>query len=176
MDFFPLIHVISVCTAYMSFFMLLTRRIGRSGHKNWGKLYAVSMICVAFSGLGIYNFGGPSMFHVLACLTLLSVGSGLHSIRQFRITGDRGFLRKHFSSMVGSFMGLVIASLMQSMRVFSYESYTEFFTVMGLVLIISIIVGTKIMNGPVQRRVSHWWTDQKPAATVGEPTKMTPAE
>lgn len=154
---FATIHVAGAIGAYLSAFLLFTQKVGSKNHRYVGIGYAVSMLTLALTGLGIYNFGHPSIFHVFTVITLWSVGQGWFAIARYRKNRDKQHLMDHYFNMAYSFMGLNLAAIAQSMRLFSFSSAMEYFTILGVVYFAAIVLANRLIQKVFFRRFSHWF-------------------
>ncbi|WP_308910975.1 hypothetical protein [Pseudokordiimonas caeni] len=80
---FAILHVSAVFVSYASAIGIAFAPIGSRSHKLWGRAYAGGMLTTALSGFGMYNFGGPSMFHIFSIVTITGITLGLRSIWKF---------------------------------------------------------------------------------------------
>jgi uncharacterized membrane protein len=79
-------------------------------HRMIGITFATGIIFTSLSGFFIYEFtGGPSFFHVLAVLSLITITAGLRAIWRFGRTGNRRDLLLHYYNMSFSILGLWMA-------------------------------------------------------------------
>ena len=86
-------------------YVLLTPK-GTRYHRLIGRVWVILMALVALGSFGLrdLNNGGFSMIHVLSVLTLISIFYAIVMIR-------RGKRRAHYSAMIGSFIGTIIAGI-----------------------------------------------------------------
>ena len=83
--------------------VLLLRRKGDRRHRMLGRVFAAALFGVNVTGFGIYELtGGPSVFHALALVSLLTLWNGLAAIR-------RGRVATHLVSMAFAYAGLLAA-------------------------------------------------------------------
>lgn len=86
--------------------MVLLGKKGTQNHKRQGYVYVVSMVLMNTSAFGIYNFGGFSLFHGFAIISLLTLALGI--IPAIRKTNPKWY-GKHFYFMSWSVVGLYCA-------------------------------------------------------------------
>lgn len=158
MEITVVLHIAGVIGSYGFAALIFTQPVGSKLHRAFGKGYAAAMLTTAFSGLGIYNWGHPSVFHVFSLITIWAVGRGLINIWKYKKTRDRSYLMGHYFEMAYSFMGLNLAAVAQGLRVFSYESFMHYLTVMGVIYLILIVLANRLIQKVVYRRFSTWFT------------------
>lgn len=161
-DLFSTLHVIGAISAYVTAFVIFTQRVGGRNHRLIGIAYAVAMLTTALSGFGMYNFGHPSVFHVFSVITTVTISRGWYAIYQYRASGDKSHLMNHYFNMAYSFMGLNLASIAQGMRFFSFTSYMEYFTILGILYLIAITIANRLIQRVYFRRFEPWFIS-KPA-------------
>lgn len=143
--------------AYLSAFLVFTRRVGSKSHRYIGIGYAVAMLSTAVSGLFIYNWGHLSVFHVFAVVTIWTIGRGWLAIYRFRKTGNRQHLASHYFNMAYSFMGLNLAALAQALQIFSYDSYMQYLTATGLVYLAAVTLSNRLIRKILYPRFAPWF-------------------
>ncbi len=83
--------------------LIFLRRKGDGPHRLLGRGFFCAMLGVNGTAFGIYEMtGGPSIFHALAILSLLTVWRGYAAIR-------RGEVARHLSYMIFAYAGLIAA-------------------------------------------------------------------
>ncbi len=101
------LHIIAAVSAVVIGIFILSMTKGTPRHKLLGRIWVTIMAFVAlgsFSIRGLGEDGGFSWIHLLSTFTLLSLAYAVIMIR-------RGNRRAHFSAMIGSFMGVLIAGI-----------------------------------------------------------------
>lgn len=161
-DIFPGLHIAGVITAYLCAFLVFTQTVGSRRHRQFGIGYAIAMLTAALSGFGIYTWGHPSIFHVFSVITLVSISRGWYAIYQYRQSRDRNHLLNHYFNMAYSFMGINLAAIAQTMRVFSYDSLAQYFTILGVAYLIAILVANRLIQKVYFQRFANWF-QAKPA-------------
>lgn len=161
---FASIHIVAAIASYLCAFAIFTQKVGGRGHRLVGIGYAVSMLTLALSGFGIYNWGHPSLFHIFSVVTLWSVGRGWLAIFRFRATRDRAHLMDHYFNMAYSFMGLNLAAIAQSMRLFSFESFMQYFSAIGVVYFFAIMLANRLIQRVFFQRFAPWFGVKPQAA------------
>lgn len=165
MDVIVALHIAGVVGSYGCAALVFTQPVGSKLHRTFGKGYAVAMLTTAFSGLGIYNWGHPSVFHVFSLITIWSIGRGVMGIRKYKTSRDRDDLMNHYFNMAYSFMGLNLAAAAQALRVFSYDSFMQYLTAIGIVYLILIMIANQLIQKVIFRRFSNWFRP-KPSASA----------
>ncbi len=76
-----------------------------------GWVYAVAMLSLNISALWIFRLTGTfGPFHVAAVISLATLVAGVSAAMR-RKRGGRGWLRRHYSFMSWSYLGLVAAAI-----------------------------------------------------------------
>lgn len=101
-----LVHTILALVAMISGTWVLLRKKGTKWHKQMGYVYVVSMLLMLVTSFGLYNFGGPSLFHFFSIVSLTGIGLGI--IPAIRRTNKNWYV-KHFHFMSWSVVGLYCA-------------------------------------------------------------------
>ncbi len=99
-------HIVFALASVILGAVLLLMPKGTPRHKLIGRIWVSMMALVAIGSFAIHdlNPGGLSWIHVLSAFTLMSMAFAIIMIR-------KGHRRAHFSSMIGSFIGLVVAGI-----------------------------------------------------------------
>lgn len=151
------LHIFGAIAAYLCAFLVFTQRVGSARHRLFGIGYAVAMLTTALSGFGMYNSGRPSLFHIFSVITLVTISRGWYAIYQFRRSGDSNHLLNHYFNMAYSFMGINLASIAQLMRIFSYDSWAQYFTILGGAYLVAILIANRLIQQVYFKRFSHWF-------------------
>ena len=106
-------HVAAACVALVLGAVLLRLGKGSSAHVRLGRVYVVVMLVVTVPALLVYDeTGRPGPFHVLAVVSLVTVGLGW-SFAPRRRLGARAGTAPHGSFMLWSYIGLATAGVGQ---------------------------------------------------------------
>jgi uncharacterized membrane protein len=101
-------HIIFALAAMLAGATVLLRRKGTLWHKRLGYVYASCMIGLNATALMIFRlFHRPGPFHVLALVSLATLGAGLLPAWRRRA----GWLERHYRMMSWSYVGLCAAFL-----------------------------------------------------------------
>lgn len=135
-----LIHTIFALLAMALGGVVLLKTKGTQSHVRIGYAYVVSMIGVNGTAFAIYNFGGFSIFHAFALISLGALLAGvIPAIRK-----SKGWYPRHFYFMNWSVVGLYCA--------FWSETGTRllegrhFWWVVALATLATAMVGMVIIN------------------------------
>ena len=101
-----LFHTVTALIAIIFGTLVFFRPKGTHQHKRLGYIYVVSMLFLNLSAFGIYNFGGLSLFHGFALVSLFSIFRGI--IPAFR-RQNTAWITRHFYFMNWSVVGLYCA-------------------------------------------------------------------
>lgn len=100
-----LFHTITAVLAMVFGLMVVFKKKGTKTHKRLGYIYTVLMILLNVTSFFIVNFGGFSLFHFFAIISLLTVLAGV--VPAYR--KSKGWYVKHFYFMSWSVVGLYSA-------------------------------------------------------------------
>lgn len=104
-----LVHVLCGVLALGLGPAIFVARKGTRTHVWLGRSYAASMLVLNLSALSIYRLtGSVNVFHLLALLSLATLGTGVLQIRMRRRW--RRWLWRHYQYMAWSYVGLVAAT------------------------------------------------------------------
>jgi len=107
MDLLITLHIIAAVAALVIGMIVLLSPKGTPKHKFLGRLWVTAMTFVAVGSFGIRSLehdGGFSWIHFLSIFTLGAMLFAIINIRQGRI-------RAHYSAMIGSFIGAILAGI-----------------------------------------------------------------
>lgn len=106
------LHFGAACLTLVIGVVQLVAPKGTRGHRRAGWIYTAAMLLVILGALSSYRLGF-GVFHVLALVSLFSLGMGLRAVRRFQRTGAPEWLRRHRIDMGFSYLGLVMAGISQ---------------------------------------------------------------
>jgi len=102
-------HVAAALAALVFGALVLLMRKGTSLHRAMGMAYTVAMVALNVAALLIYRINGHfGPFHVLALVTLVTIGLGIKAI----VARPRR-LARHYQMMSFSYLGLLSAATTQ---------------------------------------------------------------
>lgn len=111
-----MIHIGLALAAILIGAAMFLRKKGGSLHRRLGYLYSAALLLVNLSALSVYQHsGGPGPFHVLALISLATLGAGLIPALSRR----PGWMHRHAYFMCWSYVGLVAAGVGQLALKFS---------------------------------------------------------
>jgi uncharacterized membrane protein len=146
--------------------VILLRTKGTVAHARTGWAYVVAMLCLNVSAFGIYNLtGGFNLFHVLAAISLATLGVGLAQVMGRRRW--RNWLWRHYQYMVWSYVGLLAATCNEAfVRVPALQQLTAMTTAQLPLLVMAILVAAcGALIFALQRRTLARYRDYGCAAT-----------
>lgn len=118
--------------------------IGKKGtlrHKRIGYAYVVSMLLLNATAFGIYNFGGFSLFHGFAIVSLAALAAGI--IPALRRKSPKWY-RSHFYFMSWSVVGLYCAFWAETGVRFFDMRY--FWWIVMLATMLTSMIGAIVIN------------------------------
>jgi uncharacterized membrane protein len=108
------VHLLTALIALASGAWVLLRRKGTARHRQVGWLYVASMLALNVTALLIYRLTGTfGPFHFAALISLATLLAGVVNARR-RLRGDRNWLRRHYSYMTWSYLGLAAAAVAET--------------------------------------------------------------
>lgn len=151
MEFLDKLRIISSWTGFFHTVMAILAMtlgtivlIGKKGtkrHKKIGYAYVTCMLLLNVSAFGIYNFGGVSLFHGFAILSLFALGMGI--VPAIRKQNPKWYGR-HFYFMSWSVIGLYCAFWAETGVRFFDMKY--FWWVVMLATVLTSLIGARLVN------------------------------
>ncbi|MBU6164795.1 MAG: DUF2306 domain-containing protein [Alphaproteobacteria bacterium] len=109
-----LAHLAAACLALPLGLHQLLARQGTPGHALAGRLYVPAMLLCNLGALASYRPGTPFLpFHILAFVSLWSLGSGMWALRKWLRHRNPDALKTHKIQMAYSWLGLAMAGISQ---------------------------------------------------------------
>lgn len=109
MDWFGLVHTVFSVSALLAGGYVFLIAKGTRRHVTIGKVYVGSMIVLLFTSFFIFDlFGGFGVFHVMALVSIVTLGLGMYAAVFGR--DSEGWLVGHYMWMSYSYVGLVMAA------------------------------------------------------------------
>ncbi|MEM8909261.1 MAG: DUF2306 domain-containing protein [Bacteroidota bacterium] len=136
-----LFHTLFAIFAMLFGTLVFLNKKGTTTHKRLGYIYLVNMFLLNFTAFAIYNFGGFSLFHGFALVSLFAIIRGiLPAIRRTQAN----WLRSHYYYMNWSVVGLYCAFWSEvGVRFFDMR---YFWWVVMLATILTSIIGAIVIN------------------------------
>lgn len=136
-----LFHFIMSLLALVAGTVVLLKAKGTLIHKRIGYVYVISMLLLNLSSFFIISFGGFSIFHFFAIISLLTIFGGMiPTIRK----GKKWF-GYHFYFMSWSVVGLY-AALWSEIGTRFTNSMKDFWWIVALATFITVSIGARIIN------------------------------
>lgn len=112
LDALGLVHALfGIASLLLGLAVVITPK-GTPVHRRIGQYYAVNMLMLNVTALAIYDLSGRfNGFHVLALISLATIGAGLVPVWTRR--PEPGWLERHRRFMSWSFAGVVSAFIME---------------------------------------------------------------
>ncbi|WP_296320533.1 DUF2306 domain-containing protein [Winogradskyella sp.] len=134
-------HFITSLLAMLSGAIVILNKKGTLFHKRVGYIYVVSMISLNVSSFFIINFGGFSVFHFFAILSLATVlGAIIPTVRRVK-----NWFHYHFYFMSWSVVGLYCAFWAEVGTRF-VDNMRDFWWMVALATGVTAFIGAKIIN------------------------------
>ena len=134
-------HFITSVLAMLFGTMVLLSKKGTKRHKQMGYVYVVNMILLNVSSFFIVNFGGFSVFHFFAIISLIGVFGGvMPAIRK-----KKNWFAYHFYFMNWSVVGLYCAFWAEVGTRF-VGNMQQFWWMVALATFVTAFIGNVIIN------------------------------
>ncbi len=145
-----LAHLIAALISLpLGLYQLLARQ-GTPAHALIGRIYVPAMLLCNFGALASFRPGTPFLpFHILALVSLFSLGSGMWALRQWLRHRRPADLRGHKIQMAYSWLGLMMAGISQPLTNPRFGIMDGFEPVQFWTMVIGINV--------VLYAVGSWW-------------------
>ncbi len=134
-------HFISAVLAMITGTIVLLNKKGTLFHKRAGYVYVVSMILLNVSSFFIVNFGGFSLFHFFAIISLIAISGGMIPT----IKKKKNWLAYHFYFMNWSVVGLYCAFWAELGTRF-VGNMQQFWWMVAAATIITSVLGSIVIN------------------------------
>tara|TARA_R110000796_G_scaffold252640_2_gene389864 strand:- start:113964 stop:114443 length:480 start_codon:yes stop_codon:yes gene_type:complete len=139
-SYLGLFHTCCAVLAMIFGAVVVFKTKGTNLHRKIGYAYVTSMLLMNLSGFGIYNFGGLSLFHAFAFISLLTLLLGIIPA----IKRSKDWYKKHFYFMSWSVVGLYCAFWAEvGVRFFDMQ---YFWWVVMLATMLTGLVGMTVIN------------------------------
>ncbi len=134
-------HLIMSLLALLTGTVVLLNKKGTLMHKRIGYVYVVSMLLLNLSSFFIISFGGFSIFHFFAIISLLTVIAGMIPT----IKKKKNWFGYHFYFMSWSVVGLY-AALWSEIGTRFTNSMKDFWWVVAIATFATVAIGARIIN------------------------------
>ncbi|NRB58578.1 MAG: DUF2306 domain-containing protein [Winogradskyella sp.] len=134
-------HFITAVLAMITGTIVLLNKKGTLFHKRVGYVYVVSMILLNVSSFFIVNFGGFSLFHFFAIISLIAISGGMIPT----IKKKKNWLAYHFYFMNWSVVGLYCAFWAELGTRF-VGNMQQFWWMVAAATIITSVLGSIVIN------------------------------
>ena len=134
-------HFITAVLAMVSGTIVLLNTKGTTFHKRIGYVYVVNMYLLNFSSFFLMSFGGFSIFHFFALVSLVSVTGGMIPA----IKKKKNWFGYHFYFMSWSVVGLYCAFWAEVGTRF-VNNMQQFWWAVALATFITAMIGNLIIN------------------------------
>jgi uncharacterized membrane protein len=134
-------HFITSVTALITGTVVLLNVKGTKFHKRVGYVYVSSMLILNLSSFFIISFGGFSLFHCFAIISLFTVLGGIRAAWIRR----KNWLVTHYYLMSWSVVGLY-AALWSEIGTRFTNSMKDFWWMVALATFATVVIGAIIIN------------------------------
>lgn len=105
-SYLGLFHTVTAVLAMLFGTAVFLNKKGTRLHKQLGRIYGVNMLLLNLSAFTLYNFGGFSLFHAFALVSLATLTLGMWPVLTRR---KKGWQVRHYYFMSWSVVGLYCA-------------------------------------------------------------------
>lgn len=134
-------HFLTAILSMIAGTVVLFMKKGTMTHKRIGYTYVVAMLLMNISSFFIVNFGGFSLFHFFAIVSLISVFGGMLPT----IKKGNNWMAYHFYFMNWSVVGLYCAFWAELGTRF-INNMRDFWWVVALATLVTTAIGNTIIN------------------------------
>ena len=134
-------HFITAVVALISGTIVILNVKGTTFHKRIGYIYVFSMLALNITSFFIINFGGFSLFHFFAIVSLLTVLAGMVAVWRKR----KNWFASHFYYMSWSIVGLY-AALWAEIGTRFVSSTQQFWWVVAIATFVTVGIGSRLIN------------------------------
>jgi len=134
-------HFVTSLLAIVTGTIVILNTKGTRFHKRVGYVYVFSMVSLNTSAFFIVNFGGLSIFHFFAIVSLLTVLGGM--IAAWR--RKKNWFTAHFYFMSWSVVGLY-AALWSEIGTRFVKNLQDFWWMVAIATLITVGLGARIIN------------------------------
>lgn len=136
-----LFHFVTSVLALITGTVVLLNVKGTLFHKRIGYVYVISMLLLNLSSFFIISFGGFSIFHFFAIVSLFTVLGGMYAVWK----RHKNWLTTHYYFMSWSVVGLY-AALWSEIGTRFTNSIKDFWWMVALATFVTIALGARIIN------------------------------
>ena len=135
------IHTIIAVIAMIAGLMVVLKKKGTKTHKQIGYIYVGSMVLLNVTSFFVVNFGGFSLFHAFAIISLLTIIAGI--VPAFMRT--KNWYSLHFYFMSWSVVGLYSA-FWSEVGTRLIDNMQQFWWAVALASGLTALIGAIIIN------------------------------
>ena len=136
-----LFHFITALISLITGAVVVLNTKGTLFHKRIGYVYVFAMLTLNLSSFFIINFGGFSLFHFFAIVSLLTVIGGMYAAWR----RHNNWLTAHYYFMSWSVVGLY-AALWSEIGTRFVDNMKDFWWMVALATFMTIAIGARIIN------------------------------
>ena len=134
-------HFITSVLALITGTIVILNTKGTTFHKRVGYIYVVNMLALNISSFFLMNFGGFSIFHFFAIISLAGVFGGMLPT----IKKGKNWFAYHFYFMSWSVVGLY-AALWSEIGTRFVQNMQQFWWMVALATLVTVGIGARIIN------------------------------
>lgn len=134
-------HLICAVVAMITGLMVVFNTKGTKFHKKVGYVYVVSMLLLNISSFFLMNFGGFSIFHFFAIVSLVTVFGGMYAVYK----KYKNWIYQHYYFMSWSVVGLYCAFWSEVGTRF-VKNMQEFWWAVVVATLLTTFIGAIIIN------------------------------
>lgn len=139
-------HFITAVISMVTGSIVLLNKKGTLFHKRTGYIYVVAMLLLNISSFFIMSFGGFSLFHFFAIISLVSIFGGILPT----IKKKKNWFGYHFYFMNWSVVGLFCAFWAEVGTRF-VNNIKDFWWMVALATFVTAFIGSRIINSEAKK-------------------------
>ena len=140
-SYMGLFHTLVAVSAMVFGALVFLNSKGTRKHKRLGYAYVVSMLVMNLSSFTLFNFGGFSLFHGFAVISLITLGMGIVPAMRKK---QKNWFTRHFYFMNWSVVGLYCAFWAEVGTRLVEMRY--FWWTVALATFLTAMVGARLIN------------------------------
>ena len=134
-------HFITAVLAMITGAIIVLNKKGTIFHKRIGYIYVVSMLLLNISSFFLMNFGGFSIFHFFAIISLFTIiGAMIPTLRR-----TKNWFGYHYYFMSWSVVGLYCAFWSEVGTRFA-TNIQQFWWLVAVATLLTVFIGSRIIN------------------------------
>lgn len=145
------IHFFFSILAMITGLVVVFNTKGTLFHKKVGYTYVTSMLLLNLTSFFISNFGGFSIFHFFAMVSLITIIAGMYPV----LKKTKGWIYKHYYFMSWSVVGLYCAFWSEVGTRF-VKNMQDFWWVVAIASFLTAFIGAYVINKNAKKLTNQY--------------------